>query len=97
MKIKQWSEDVRKEYVISDLTSKLDDGRYRARAAVTRAVAGNGFSQRFLDLETFTNEADARRRAISAAQAWIEGERGRDPLSLPTGFLPFPAVNRLRT
>ena len=97
MKIKQWSEDVRKDYVISDLTSRLDDGRYRARAAVTRAAAGNGFSQRFLDLETFTNEADARQRAISAAQAWIEGEQGRDPLGLPTGFLSLPEVNRFRT
>ena len=97
MKIKQRSQDVRKDYVISDLTSRLDDGRYQARAVVTRAAAGNGFSQRFLDLETFTNEADARQRAISAAQAWIEGERGRDPLSLPTGILSFPEANRLRT
>ena len=97
MKIKQRSQDIWKDYVISDLTSRLDDGRYQARAVVTRAAAGNGFSQRFLDLETFTNEADARQRAISAAQAWIEGERGRDPLSLPTGILSFPEANRLRT
>lgn len=97
MRIKQGSKDVRKDYVVSDLTSKLDDGRYQARVAVTRAVAGNGFSQRFLDLETFTNEAEARQRAISAAQAWIEGEHGRDRLSLPTGFLPLPEASKLRT
>ena len=90
MTINQRSGDFRKKYVISDLTSKLDDGRFRARAAVTVGGAGCDLSQRFLDLETFLNEGDARHRAISAAQAWIEGERGRDPLGLPTSFIPSP-------
>ncbi len=83
-------DDILRRFVVSDLTSKLDDGRYRARVAVMGSIAGYGLSQRFLDLETFSDEADARQRAIAAAQAWIETQQGRDLLALPTGFLPLP-------
>ena len=84
------SDETGRDFVISDLTSKIHDGRYQARVAVTGSISGYGLSQRFLDLETFLNEADARQRAISAAEAWIKEELVRRvPLALPTGFIPF--------
>jgi hypothetical protein len=81
--------DVPRKFVVTDLTSQLDDGRYRARVAVMGGIAGYGLSQRFVDLETFSNEADARQRAIAAAQAWIDAQQGRDLLGLPTGIFPL--------
>ena len=75
-----------KGYVLTDDTSKTEDGRYRARAIVVRLVDGRARSQRFIDLETFSDESAARRRAVSAAQAWVDDEEGKDKLALPTGF-----------
>jgi len=46
-------------------------------------------TQRFIDLETFAKEDDARRRAIAAARAWIDEEESNDKLALPTGLVPL--------
>jgi hypothetical protein len=79
-----------KEYAFDDDTARTEDGRYRARAILVRVGNGHARSQRFIDLETFAKEDDARQRAIAAARAWIDEEEGNDKLALPTGFSLLP-------
>jgi len=76
-------------YVFTDETTKTDDGKFRARVRIL-GMDGGRRSQRFIDLETFVNEADARHRALTAARSWIEAEDGQDKLALPSSFAPFP-------
>jgi hypothetical protein len=78
-----------KGHAFDDDTAPTDDGRYRARVVLVTAGNGRPRSQRFIDLETFVKEDDARQRALAAARAWIDEEEANDKLSLPTGFGPF--------
>jgi len=79
-----------KGYTFVDETTVTDEGRYFARVVVMTLGNGRVRSQRFIDLETFRNEADARRRAVEAARSWIDDEQGgKDRLALPTNFSPF--------
>ena len=78
-----------KGYEFEDATVMLDDGRFHARVCITGFGAGRTRSQRFIDLEKFVDEGDARRRAISVARAWIDEEQGNDKLALPTSFSPL--------
>jgi hypothetical protein len=41
-------------------------------------------------LETFVNESDAQRRALTAARSWIDAEESHDKLALPSSFAPLP-------
>ena len=66
-----------------------EDGKYRARVRIL-GLDGGRRSQRFIDLETFVNEADARHRALAAARSWIDAEDGHDKLALPSSFAPLP-------
>ena len=70
-------------------TERTDDGRYRARVVLITVGNGRPRSQRFIDLETFVNEDDARQRALAAARAWIDEEEANDELALPTSFAPL--------
>ena len=78
-----------KGYTFSDETAVMEDGYYRARVAVMTLGEGRVRSQRFIDLETFPTEENARRRAVEAARAWIDDEHGKDRLALPTNFSPL--------
>jgi len=77
--------DVYRDFTIRDLTSRMEDGRYMARAAV---VGRNGrtLSQRFFDLGTFDTEAKASARAQAGARAWIDEEMWDVPLALPSNY-----------
>lgn len=81
-----------KGYAFDDDTARTEDGRYRARVILVTVGNGRARSQRFLDLETFAKEDDARQRAIAAARAWIDEEEGNDKLALPTSFSPLFCV-----
>jgi len=78
-----------KGYTFSDETAVMANGYYRARVAVMTLGEGRVRSQRFIDLETFRTEENARRRAVEAALAWIDDEHGQDRLALPTNFSPL--------
>ena len=78
-----------KDHAFTDLTYPLD-GNYRAMVVITNVRYARGLSQRFLELETFVNEADARRRAVTAAREWIDGAQRPDRLDLPSVFAPLP-------
>ena len=78
-----------KGHTFSDETAVMEDGYYRARVAVMTLGDGRVRSQRFIDLETFRTEENARRRAVAAARAWIDEEHGKDRLALPTNFSPL--------
>ena len=80
-----------KGYTFADETTPMESGRYCARVVVMTLEGGRVRSQRFIDLETFRTEEDARRRAVEAARAWIDDElgHGKDRLSLPTNFSPL--------
>jgi hypothetical protein len=78
-----------KGYAFADDTTMTEDGHYRARVIVMTIGDGRVRSQRFLDLEIFAEEGDARRRAIAAARAWIDEEQGKDALALPSSFSPL--------
>jgi hypothetical protein len=75
-----------KGYEFEDDTAVTEDGRYRARVILRTIGEGRARSQRFIDLETFAKEDDARQRAMAAARAWIDEEHGNDKLSLPSSF-----------
>ena len=81
--------DIYKGFSFADVSSQVDDGRYRAKVAIMGLEGVRTRSQRFLDLETFATEAEASVRALSGARAWIDENLGRDQLSLPTNFGPF--------
>jgi len=78
-----------KGHAFEDDTARTDDGRYRARVVLVTVGNARPRSQRFIDLETFIKEDDARQRALAAARAWIDEEDANDKLALPTGFAPF--------
>ena len=78
-----------KGYAFSDETTTTEDGKFRARVRIL-GLHGGRRSQRFIDLETFVNESDAQRRALTAARSWIDAEEGHDKLALPTSFAPLP-------
>lgn len=78
-----------KGYTFADVTTATDGGRFKARAAIMALDGGRTRSQRFLDLETFSTEAEARARVTVAAKAWIDADLGQDKLALPSSFMPF--------
>ena len=78
-----------KGYTFTDVTTPTDGGRFKARAAIMALDGGRTRSQRFLDLETFNTEAEARARVAVAAKAWIDADLGQDRLALPSSFMPF--------
>lgn len=78
-----------KGYTFTDMTTQTDEGRYKARAAITALDGSRTRSQRFLDLETFKTKAEANARVLAGAMAWIDANLRQDPLALPTNFVPF--------
>lgn len=84
-----------KGYIVTDLTTRTEDGRYKARAAIISLEGTRTRSQRFLDFETFRTQAEAQARALAAARAWIDADQD-DRLALPSNFLPFTQQHAYR-
>ena len=78
--------DVYRDFRIRDLTSQMEDGRYKACAAVVGRGGSNTLSQRFLDFGTFESEAEATARAQAGARAWVDEDMWDVPLALPTNY-----------
>ncbi len=73
-------------YVFTDVSTRTDDGRYRARVAIISLDGTRTRSQRFIDLEVYPTQEAALNRVITLARSWIDTEINKDQLSLPTNF-----------
>jgi len=73
-------------YTFADVSTPLENGRYRARVAIMALDGTRTRSQRFLDLEVFATRAEAGERVATVAKAWIDANAGHDQLALPTNF-----------
>jgi len=78
-----------KGYTFADVSTAMENGRYRARVAIMALDGSRTRSQRFLDLEVFPTRAEAGDRVVAVARAWIDANAGSDQLALPTNFSPF--------
>jgi len=78
-----------KGYTFADVSTPLDNGRYRARVAIMALDGTRTRSQRFIDLEVFASLAEAGERVVAVARAWIDANAGSDQLALPTNFSPL--------
>ena len=78
-----------KGYILTDVTTQTDEGRYKARAAIMSLDGTRTRSQRFLDLETFRTRDEASARVLAAGRTWIDNNAGEDRLALPTHFSPL--------
>jgi len=78
-----------KGYTFADVSTPVENGRYRARVAIMALDGTQTRSQRFLDLEVFSSLEEAGERVVAVARAWIDANAGSDQLALPTNFSPF--------
>ena len=78
-----------KGYTFADVSTQLENGRYRARVAIMALEGTRTRSQRFIDLEVFHTRAEAGERVVKVARAWIDANAGHDELALPTNFSPL--------
>ena len=78
-----------KGYTFADVSTVMENGRYRARVAIMALDGSRTRSQRFLDLELFPTREEAGERVVAVARAWIDANTGRDQLALPTNFSPL--------
>ena len=78
-----------KGYTFADVSTPLENGRYRARVAIMALEGTRTRSQRFIDLEVFHTRAEAGERVVKVARAWIDANAGHDELALPTNFSPL--------
>jgi hypothetical protein len=78
-----------KGYILTEVTTQTEDGRFKARAAIMSLDGSRTRSQRFLDLETFRTREEASARVLAAARTWVDHNGGEDRLALPTNFSPF--------
>jgi hypothetical protein len=78
-----------KGYTFADVSTAMENGRYRARVAIMALDGSRTRSQRFIDLEIFHTREEAGERVVAVARAWIEANAGRDQLALPTTYSPL--------
>ncbi|MDQ6638462.1 MAG: hypothetical protein M3Z15_02205 [Pseudomonadota bacterium] len=78
-----------KGYTFTDVSTPMENGRYRARVAIMALDGTRTRSQRFIDLEVFDTLAEAGERVVTVARAWVDANAGRDNLALPTNFSPL--------
>ena len=81
--------EIYKGYTFADVSTPLENGRYRARVAIMALDGTRTRSQRFLDLEVFASQDEASERVVRVARAWIDANEGQDQLALPTNFSPL--------
>ena len=78
-----------KGYTFADVSTPMENGRYRARVAILALDGTQTRSQRFIDLEVFPTLEEAGARVVAVARAWIDANEGHDQLALPTNFAPL--------
>ena len=78
-----------KGYTFADVSTPVENGRYRARVAIMALEGSRTRSQRFIDLEVFPTLEEAGERVVTVARAWIDANEGHDQLALPTNFAPL--------
>ena len=78
-----------KGYTFADVSTLMENGRYRARVAIMALEGTRTRSQRFIDLEVFLTPEEAGERVVTVARAWIDANAGHDQLALPTNFSPL--------
>ena len=78
-----------KGYTFADVSTPMENGRYRARVAILALDGTQTRSQRFIDLEVFPTLEEAGERVVTVARAWIDANEGHDQLALPTNFAPL--------
>lgn len=78
-----------KGYTFADVSTPVENGRYRARVAIMALDGTQTRSQRFLDLEVFSSLEEAGERVVAVARAWIDANAFKDQLALPTNFSPM--------
>lgn len=78
-----------KGYTFADVSTPVENGRYRARVAIMALDGTQTRSQRFLDLEVFSSMEEAGERVVAVARAWIDANAFKDQLALPTNFSPM--------
>ena len=78
-----------KGYTFADVSTPMENGRYRARVAILALDGTQTRSQRFIDLEVFHTLEEAGERVVTVARAWIDANEGHDQLALPTNFAPM--------
>ena len=78
-----------KGYTFADVSTPVENGRYRARVAIMALDGTQTRSQRFLDLEIFSSAEEAGERVVAVARAWIDANAFKDQLALPTNFSPL--------
>ena len=71
------------------MSTRSEDGRYRARVAIVSLEGTRTRSQRFIDLDVYRTQEEALDRLTAAAKSWIDSETDKDRLSLPTNFSEF--------
>jgi hypothetical protein len=76
-------------YTFADVSTPVENGRYRARVAIMALDGSRTRSQRFIDLEVFPTLEEAGARVVAVARAWIDANEGHDQLALPTNFAPM--------
>lgn len=76
-------------YTFADVSTPVENGRYRARVAIMALDGSRTRSQRFLDLEVFSSLEEAGERVVAVARAWIDANAFKDQLALPTNFSPM--------
>jgi len=78
-----------KGYTFADVSTPMENGRYRARVAIMALDGTRTRSQRFIDLEVFSTQEEAGDRVVAIARAWIDANAENDQLALPTNFAPL--------
>jgi hypothetical protein len=78
-----------KGYTFADVSTPMENGRYRARVAILALDGTRTRSQRFIDLEVFHTREEAGERVVTVARAWIDANSGNDQLALPSNFSPL--------
>ena len=73
-------------YVFADVSTRTEDGRYRARVAIISIDGMRTRSKRVIQLDVHPTQEAALGRLTAAAKTWIESETDKDRLSLPTNF-----------
>jgi hypothetical protein len=73
-------------YHLAAITTKTEDGRFRARVAIMALSGDRTRSQRFVDFEVFSTEALADERAIAGGREWIDTHTMQERLGADTNF-----------
>ena len=78
-----------KGYTFADVSTVLENGRYRARVAIMALGVPAGAQPDDRPAGQREHRAEAGDRVVAVARAWIDANAGSDELALPTNFSPL--------